>query len=173
MSNIEIPLPWAHNDLNDNSGRVRCRELLTKNLRNFGRTQHYTEEEADAKILRHSCRSSHAAGDGRAVCLRVLRLAVLRRPNPTSPTTRSMTTGSARPRASFTVPTKSKTRHWSGAPPAHVTCDRPASSRSESLSTAWRRGRGPLRSNGRMRWRLHSQDARFSMGRRPISPPPR
>src|SRR5215470_11286072 len=38
----------VHNDLNDNSGRVRCRELLTKNLRNFGRTQHYTEAEADA-----------------------------------------------------------------------------------------------------------------------------
>src|ERR1700675_2342436 len=37
----------VHNDLNDNSGRVRCRELLTRNLRNFGRTQHYTEEEAD------------------------------------------------------------------------------------------------------------------------------
>ena len=33
----------VHNDLNDNSGRVRCRELLTKNLRNFGREQHYTE----------------------------------------------------------------------------------------------------------------------------------
>ena len=42
----------VHNDLNDNSGRVRCRELLTKNLRNFGRTQHYTEEEADAKMSR-------------------------------------------------------------------------------------------------------------------------
>jgi len=27
----------VHNDLNDNSGRVRCREVLTKNLRNFGR----------------------------------------------------------------------------------------------------------------------------------------
>src|SRR6516225_4280267 len=40
----------VHNDLNDNSGRVRCRELLTKNLRNFGRQQHYTEEEADAKM---------------------------------------------------------------------------------------------------------------------------
>ena len=36
----------VHNDLNDNSGRVRCRELLTKNLRNFGRPQHCTEEEA-------------------------------------------------------------------------------------------------------------------------------
>ncbi len=42
----------VHNDLNDNSGRVRCRELLTKNLRNFGRTQHYTEQEADAKMSR-------------------------------------------------------------------------------------------------------------------------
>jgi hypothetical protein len=42
----------VHNDLNDNSGRVRCRELLTKNLRNFGREQHYTEEEADAKMQR-------------------------------------------------------------------------------------------------------------------------
>ena len=42
----------VHNDLNDNSGRVRCRELLTKNLRNFGREQHYPEAEADAKMSR-------------------------------------------------------------------------------------------------------------------------
>ena len=42
----------VHNDLNDNSGRVRCRELLTQNLRNFGRTQHYTGEQADAKMSR-------------------------------------------------------------------------------------------------------------------------
>jgi len=42
----------VHNDLNDNGGRARCRELLTRNLRNFGRTQHYTEEEADAKMSR-------------------------------------------------------------------------------------------------------------------------
>ena len=42
----------VHNDLNDNSGRVRCRELLTKNLRNFGRDQHYTEDQADAKMSR-------------------------------------------------------------------------------------------------------------------------
>jgi len=40
----------VHNDLNDNSGRVRCRELLTKNLRNFGRTQNYSADEADAKM---------------------------------------------------------------------------------------------------------------------------
>ena len=40
----------VHNDLNDNSGRVRCRELLTKNLRNFGREMNYTEAEADAKM---------------------------------------------------------------------------------------------------------------------------
>jgi len=42
----------VHNDLNDNSGRVRCRELLTSNLRNFGRTQHYSEEAADRKMSR-------------------------------------------------------------------------------------------------------------------------
>ena len=42
----------VHNDLNDNSGRVRCRELLTKNLRNFGREQLYSEAEADAKMSR-------------------------------------------------------------------------------------------------------------------------
>jgi len=42
----------VHNDLNDNSGRVRARELLIHNLRNFGRTQHYTAEEADAKLSR-------------------------------------------------------------------------------------------------------------------------
>ncbi len=42
----------VHNDLNDNSGRVRCRELLTRNLRNFGREQHYTEAAADAKMSR-------------------------------------------------------------------------------------------------------------------------
>ena len=42
----------VHNDLNDNSGRVRCRELLTKNLRNFGREQDYTEDQADEKMSR-------------------------------------------------------------------------------------------------------------------------
>ena len=42
----------VHNDLNDNSGRVRCRELLTKNLRNFGRRVHCTEAEADEKMSR-------------------------------------------------------------------------------------------------------------------------
>ena len=42
----------VHNDLNDNSGRVRCRELLTKNLLNFGREQHYTGAQADAKMSR-------------------------------------------------------------------------------------------------------------------------
>ncbi len=42
----------VHNDLNDNSGRVRCRELLTRNLRNFGREQRYTEAQADAKMSR-------------------------------------------------------------------------------------------------------------------------
>ncbi len=42
----------VHNDLNDNSGRVRCRELLTQNLRNFGRTQNYSPAQADAKMSR-------------------------------------------------------------------------------------------------------------------------
>ena len=42
----------VHNDLNDNSGRVRCRELLIKNLRNFGRRQDYTDEQADEKMSR-------------------------------------------------------------------------------------------------------------------------
>ncbi len=42
----------VHNDLNDNSGRVRCRELLTRNLRNFGREQHYTPAQADSKMSR-------------------------------------------------------------------------------------------------------------------------
>ena len=42
----------VHNDLNDNSGRVRCRELLTQNLRNFGRRQEYTDAEADEKMSR-------------------------------------------------------------------------------------------------------------------------
>ena len=31
---------------------MRCRELLTRNLRNFGREVHYTEAEADAKMSR-------------------------------------------------------------------------------------------------------------------------
>ncbi len=42
----------VHNDLNDNSGRVRCRELLTKNLRNFGREQRYTVAQVEAKMAR-------------------------------------------------------------------------------------------------------------------------
>ena len=42
----------VHNDLNDNSGRVRVRELLLNNLRNFGREQRYTEAEVDEKLSR-------------------------------------------------------------------------------------------------------------------------
>ena len=72
----------VHNDLNDNSGRVRCRELLTKNLRNFGREQHYTEAEADAKMSRtvHVDQPRQADGDRGPVPLRALRLAFVRRP---------------------------------------------------------------------------------------------
>ena len=42
----------VHNDLNDNSGRVRVRELLLSNLRNFGRKQDYTEAEVEQKLSR-------------------------------------------------------------------------------------------------------------------------
>lgn len=42
----------VHNDLNDNSGRVRCRELLLRNLRNFGREQHFTEAQVDELMSR-------------------------------------------------------------------------------------------------------------------------
>ncbi len=42
----------VHNDLNDNSGRLRCWELLTQNLRNFGREQRYTPEQAREKMSR-------------------------------------------------------------------------------------------------------------------------
>jgi hypothetical protein len=44
----------VHNDLNDNSGCVRCRELLIRNLRNFGCEQHCTEAEAEAKLTKAS-----------------------------------------------------------------------------------------------------------------------
>lgn len=44
----------VHNDLNDNSGRVRCKELLTKNLLNFGRqiSPPLTEAQAEEKMSR-------------------------------------------------------------------------------------------------------------------------
>ena len=42
----------VHNDLNDNSGHVRCCELLSHNLRNCGPKQHCTAAEADAKTPR-------------------------------------------------------------------------------------------------------------------------
>ena len=72
----------VHNDLNDNSGRVRCRELLTKNLRNFGREQHYSGGRGgreDVAAL-HVAEPRQAHGDRAAVPLRALRLALLRRP---------------------------------------------------------------------------------------------
>ena len=72
----------VHNDLNDNSGRVRCRELLTKNLRNFGRDAalHRGRGRREDVAAVHVDQSRQADGDGRAVPLRALRLAVLRRP---------------------------------------------------------------------------------------------
>ncbi len=71
----------VHNDLNDNSGRVRCRELLTKNLRNFGRAAELHRgggRREDVAALRVD-QPRQADGDGRAVPLRAVRLAVLRR----------------------------------------------------------------------------------------------
>ena len=73
-----------HNDLNDNSGRVRCRELLTRNLWNFGREQHYTEAEADEKMSRRFMSINLAKPmetveqkPFRAVCLAFLRRSAL------------------------------------------------------------------------------------------------
>src|SRR5262249_57788494 len=68
----------VHNDLNDNSGRVRCRELLTKNLRNFGRTQHYTRGRGRREDVAavHVDQPRQAHRDSRTVPLRALRLAI-------------------------------------------------------------------------------------------------
>ena len=96
----------VHNDLNDNSGRVRCRELLTKNLRNFGREQHYTEAEADAKMSRRfmSINLAKPMETVGPVPLRALRLALVRRSALHHQLPRSTTTASARPPASPTAP---------------------------------------------------------------------
>jgi hypothetical protein len=108
----------VHNDLNDNSGRVRCRELLTRNLRNFGRAQHYTEEEADRKMSRRFMSINLAKP-----METVERFPSCSAPGPpsptsrTSPTTGSTTTASARPPASPTVPTTSSTGFPNRSPP--------------------------------------------------------
>ncbi len=47
----------VHNDLNDNSGRVRCRELLTKNLRNFGAKCIAPRKKPTERCRAASCRS--------------------------------------------------------------------------------------------------------------------
>ena len=72
----------VHSDLNDNSGRVRVRELLTTNLRNFGREQHYTGEEADAKMSRRfmSINLAKPMETCAPEPLRALRLALFGRP---------------------------------------------------------------------------------------------
>ena len=49
LASMHVTPIWC-TTTNDNSGRVRCRELLTKNLRNFGRQQNYTVAEAEAKM---------------------------------------------------------------------------------------------------------------------------
>ena len=109
----------VHNDLNDNSGRVRCRELLTKNLRNFGRDAELHRgrgRREDVAAVRVD-QSRQADGDGRAVS-RSCSAPGRRSPTSrTSPTTGSTTTASARPPASPTVPTTSGTGFPSRSPP--------------------------------------------------------
>jgi hypothetical protein len=72
---------FALKRLADNSGRVRCLELLTKNLRNFGRQQHYIGRGRREDVAAvHVDQPRQADRDGRAVSLCALRLALLRRP---------------------------------------------------------------------------------------------
>jgi hypothetical protein len=100
----------VHNDLNDNSGRVRCRELLTKNLRNFGREQHYTPAQADAKMSRrfvsiNLAKPMETVGQYPSCSAP----GPLSPTNRTSPTIVSTMTASARPPASPIAPTMSGT----------------------------------------------------------------
>ena len=100
----------VHNDLNDNSGRVRCRELLTKNLRNFGREQCYTEAQADAKMSRrfmsiNLAKPMETVGSTPSCSVHGPRSPT----SPTSTTTASTTIAWARPPASPTAPTTSGT----------------------------------------------------------------
>jgi hypothetical protein len=105
----------VHNDLNDNSGRVRCRELLTRNLRNFGRPQHYTEAEADRKMSRRFISPSRSRPSSSFPSCSAP--GPLSPTSPTSPATGSTTTASARPPASPTVPTTSGTGFPGRSPP--------------------------------------------------------
>src|SRR5271165_720960 len=72
----------VHNDLNDNSGRVRCRELLTRNLRKLRAHSalHGGRGRQEDVAAVHVDQPRQADGDSRAVPLRALRLAPLRRP---------------------------------------------------------------------------------------------
>ena len=149
----------VHNDLNDNSGRVRCRELLTKNLRNFGREQHYTEAEADEKMSRrfmsiNLAKPMETVGQFPFVlCAWPL--------SPTSPTSRiiaSTTTASARPRVSPTGPTTSGTGFPSRSRPrsrcSNATTPSPTAPSHAGLSTrpAPTRPRPPTRPVVRTPW---------------------
>ena len=72
----------VHNDLNDNSGRVRCRELLTREpaeLRPPAALYGGRGRREDVAAV-HVDQSCQADGDGGPVPLRALRLALLRRP---------------------------------------------------------------------------------------------
>ncbi len=90
----------VHNDLNDNSGRVRCRELLTRNQRNFGRPAAPRRLRLTRRCApRGSCRSTSPPFE----TIQYLFVLCVCRPSPTSPTSPPpdlWTTGSARPPAS-------------------------------------------------------------------------
>jgi hypothetical protein len=100
----------VHNDLNDNSGRVRCRELLTRNLRNFRAHAALPRKRPTPRCRGGSCRSTSPSRSRRSSSSPSCSA-----PGPPSPTSRtsptigSTTTASARPPASPTVPTTSGT----------------------------------------------------------------
>ena len=89
----------VHNDLNDNSGRVRCRELLTRNLRNFGREHTTRRSRQTRKCPVVSCRliwpSPWRRSSKTPLCSALGRLSPI---SPISRTTGSTMTGSVKPR---------------------------------------------------------------------------
>ncbi|MFD2427778.1 hypothetical protein ACFSUK_05255 [Sphingobium scionense] len=91
----------VHNDLNDNSGRGRCRELLTRNLRNFTARSITARKRPTRKWRAVSCRSTSPSRWRRSS--NIPSCSPPGRPSPTSPISRitaSMTTASVRRSAS-------------------------------------------------------------------------
>jgi hypothetical protein len=109
----------VHNDLNDNSGRVRCRELLTRNLRNTSGARSTTRRKRPPeRCCGGSCRSISPSRWRRSSSFPSCSAPGPPSPSSrTSPITGSTTTASARPPASPTVPTMSGTGSLSRSPP--------------------------------------------------------